>query len=467
MIAKQLPNTCHGAFPLDPSFPQLTVAGDPARMLEVFRAHLTALPGKDPQILDCRPFRFRCRQSSKRCVLQYTLRVLEASTGRQWDQWVTGILYSDAGEGRRLWEALREGDGVAEIPEPWRCFRPVGFIPELDMVVEVFPFDRRLPQLGQVLNGATRDLEPLLLSRLEGGRWRAGAGAIEPARYRTELGAVFRYALPAREEGSGRERALGCYVKVYRNDQGRATYEFLRSWWEGHRGQERGYTLVRPLAYWSELRTLVLEEVEGTSLRETLLTEADPSGAVRAAARAVAAFNQDPLPIARHYSSTHHGKDLKLAASLVQWACPEKRAKIGGVSAVVAQGLSDVPPATIHRDLTPEHVLLSGGRVTFVDTDSVSLGDPVRDPALMFAHMVGTLSMNAVAPERALAIAGTFVEEYFAQVPSSWRPRFRLHCAGALIEVAAGVFRSQVPGWRDKVAEMVSNARHALAGEFG
>src|SRR2546423_15030799 len=64
-------------FPHDPDFPQLAVATDPARMLEVFRTHLAPAPGRQVEIEACIPFRFRCRQSTSRCVLQYTLRLRE------------------------------------------------------------------------------------------------------------------------------------------------------------------------------------------------------------------------------------------------------------------------------------------------------------------------------------------------------------------------------------------------------
>ena len=86
------------AFPVDPNFPQLEIAGDSRRMLELFRRHLMPAAGKRCHIQDCTPFRFRCRQSGSRCVLQYTLRVVEPSSGRQWDQWVACLAYARAGE---------------------------------------------------------------------------------------------------------------------------------------------------------------------------------------------------------------------------------------------------------------------------------------------------------------------------------------------------------------------------------
>ena len=57
------------AFPADPEFPQLAQASDPQRMLDVFRARLRPVAGRSFQIEACVPFRFRCRQSTTRCVL--------------------------------------------------------------------------------------------------------------------------------------------------------------------------------------------------------------------------------------------------------------------------------------------------------------------------------------------------------------------------------------------------------------
>ena len=52
------------------------------------------------------------------------------------------------------------------------------------------------------------------------------------------------------------------------------------------------------------------------------------------------------------------------------------------------------------------------------------------------------------------------------RVPPAWRERFRLHCAGALIEVAGGMFRRQERRWPERVAEAVQEAQNVLSGGF-
>jgi len=80
--------------------------------------------------------------------------------------------------------------------------------------------------------------------------------------------------------------------------------------------------------------------------------------------------------------------------------------------------------------------------------------------------MVTRVGLDTLSLEWARAAAAIFAEEYFAHVPSAWRERFPLHCAGALIEVAGGMFRRQERRWPERVAAAVQEARNALSGEF-
>ena len=445
----------------DPDFPQLEFARDPVHMRDVFRAHLKPVAGKVYEVEDCVPFRFRCRQSTSRCVLQYTLRLVERDSGRRRDQWVTGLVYAEPGAAERLWQEMRADEPRRDIPERWLTFEPVDFIPDLQMVVQVFPYDRRLRNLSPVMGGAARRLEPLLLARIGPGQWRLEQETIEPTRYRTELGAALRYSLEARDASTGRRETVRCYLKVYRDDRGERTLHLLRGLSE--RAGAGAYGSVRPLVYWPDVRTLVLEEAPGTALQQLLLEDRDAFGAVRTVARAVAAFNQDDSGITRRQSIADQLEDVCLAGSLVRWACPDLNAAVEEITAAVVRGLDEAPPAPIHGDLKTDHVFLSGDRVIFIDLDSGALGDPVRDPAHLFAYIASRVGLEAMPAERARAVATAFVDEYFRHVPTPWRGRFPLHCAGALLEVASGIFRRQDPQWQEKVAAAIAQARAWLS----
>src|SRR5438874_1405589 len=98
-----------------------------------------------------------------------------------------------------------------------------------DRMLEVFPYDRRLRNLGPVLRGALSGIEPLLLARLGPGQWRAEERNIEPTRYRTELGAALKCTMQAREALTATNETLRCYLKVYRDQRGEETFQLLRS----------------------------------------------------------------------------------------------------------------------------------------------------------------------------------------------------------------------------------------------
>jgi Phosphotransferase enzyme family len=314
-----------------------------------------------------------------------------------------------------------------------------------------------------VLGGALRDLEPQLLARLAPGEWRVTQRTMEPTRYRTELGAALKHTLQARD-ATGRAATVRCFVKVYRNDHGEHTFQLLQSLGRRAERGETRYSVVRPVAYRKDLRTLVLEEAPGTALQQLLRDGHDPAGPLRRTARAVAAFNRDDLGTAelRRSSRAVQLEELRRAGAIVEWARPELGGEVRAITAAVAAGLDDVPLAPIHGDLKPDHVFLAGDRVIFIDLDSVVLGDPVRDPAHLCAYVAGRVGLDAVPAEEARVAAALFAAEYFEHVPAEWRPRFRLHCAGALVEVASAIFRRQEAHWPEKVAAAVAAARGYL-----
>src|SRR5215211_2322842 len=207
----------------DPSFPQLQVAGDPESMRVLFQKHLRPLNNKAYQVQDCQLSRIRYRRG-ERCVLQYTLRLAEADTGSERIQWVTGVMYADD-KTRRKWEKLRVSY-PKEISEIISTFEPFSFIPDLGMLVQVFPYDRRLPTLPLLIAEPLPELEPVLLGRFGPGDWRVEAWNVEPIRYR-EQGAVLRYTGKARNAATGRRRERRFYAKVYRHEKGEQTYQTL------------------------------------------------------------------------------------------------------------------------------------------------------------------------------------------------------------------------------------------------
>ena len=164
-LAPSTADSLDGGPPLaDPSFPKLEVVKDPELMREVFQRHLQPLDGKTYQLLDCRIHYVHYRRAA-RCVVQYTLRLAEPETGREWSRWVSGALYAD-GRTRRIWEKLQRTESEQRgVSDSSPAFAPFSYLPDLDMLVQVFPYDHRFPALRLLMPGPPPELEPLFLAR--------------------------------------------------------------------------------------------------------------------------------------------------------------------------------------------------------------------------------------------------------------------------------------------------------------
>src|SRR5918994_971940 len=309
-------------------------------------------------IQDCRLIRLRYRQDS-RCFLLYTLRLVERDTDRERDVQVTGIIYAQKNKAEQTLRKLKATDPRQEIPDGWLTFEPVSFVPEL---------------------------EPLLLARFGPGDWRVEAWNIEPVRYRDQ-GAVLRYTAKARNAATGRRREKSFYAKVYRHEKGEQTYQTLCALWRRTSTRE-GFSVVRPVAYLSELRALILEEAPGRPLDDILLRESDTTGAVRRVAKALAAFNQGDAPeTTQRHLLADEVTVLERAGRVLGQACPHLRLEVESIIEGVLGGLQEVPPVPTHRHLSPDHIFVDGDRTTFIDLDFFAKADPVLDPAHLLARL--------------------------------------------------------------------------------
>ena len=467
MLKELTSAVCEEVFPDDPDFPELKVAADPALMLEVFRTHLKPVAGKAYDIQDCTPVRFRCRQSSSRFVLQYSLRLVERPSGRQCDPWVTVVRHAESGRTEELWTELRAAGTWRELPEALLTFEPLSFIPELNLLVEVFPYDSRLPTLPLVLSGPSPELQQRLLARFGPGDWQIEEQTIEPVRYRTELGGVVRYTLRARNEVTSRTQTKRFYAKVYREARGERTWRLLQHLCDNPAATRGEFAVVSPIDYCSERQCLVLEEAPGRALQEVLLDGRDSVAAARRVARAVAAFNQGAVPVGHLHTPQDQIKNLTKTAALLRWTCPGASEWLDEIVDDVSSRLVTVAVAPIHWDLKTDHVFLDDGRVIFIDVDTVAWGDPVRDPAHLLAHIICRIGLPTWSVEASRAAGRAFVEEYFTHVPPSWRERLDAQYAVAVVETAVGIFKRQEPQWPEKVTACIEEAHQALSGGFG
>ncbi|HEX5915106.1 MAG TPA: hypothetical protein VFY54_18470, partial [Rubrobacter sp.] len=218
--------------PTDPTLAQVEVARDPELMREIFQRHLPPLGEETYQVRECRISRAHYLLATRR-ILRYTLRLEESATGRERIELLTGVMYAEGSRARREWQELQRPEPGRAIPYALLTFEPFFFIPELEMLVEVFPYDHLLPSLPILMAGPPPTLEQLVLAHFGEGDWRTEAWDVEPVRYRNGARMTLRLRVRVQNRTTGQPEERCFYAKVYREEEdGERTYEVARKLWE-------------------------------------------------------------------------------------------------------------------------------------------------------------------------------------------------------------------------------------------
>ena len=450
------------SFPTDLVLPEVKIASDGALMREIFQKYLRPSGTRTYQIQDCVLTRIRHRKAA-RCILQYNLHLMDSETGGKRIQWATGVIYP-SDRAKHIWRKLRASDLKAD--GAFQILEPVSFIPELKMLVELFPYDHRLPAVKRMMTGPPSEIEALFLAQFGPGRWYTEARNVEPIRYRAGLAVVLQYTVQARDKATGRRSEKRFYAKIYRDEKGEEIYRILRALWE--KGSVIGgrFTVGKPIAYLSESRVLFQEGALGISFQQILIDGQDDEAvsAARKVAMALAHLHLDNIPTTRRHLVQDEIAILEEREKTLQWACPDLKEEIEAVVRAVVANLQEVPLRPAHLDLKTEHILIDGDRYAFLDFDSFALADPVLDAAQILAQIFAMQVRLAVPRDRSRMAAQAFTEEYFNHVPRDWRRRLSLQYAAAALGMAVGFFGRQETQWPEKVAALIEEAKASLAG---
>lgn len=266
--------------------------------------------------------------------------------------------------------------------------------PDSAAAFESFPMDHRLPELAAFLRDA-----PTLAPHLIGGPTRSQPQLV---RYRPGLSATFRWVSDA---------GLPHFVKVARKAD-TATHAARQG---NLRAQAEGSALTLPAVtgFLPDRGIIAYAAATGESLENTLFqgTATEIGGAVSLLGEALEVLWSSDAPdlpamtldvylqVARRTAMQIADADQKAGAMATRILQRAERA---------APALRHVP---IHADLKPDHAFLEPTRVTLIDTESIKLGDPDFDRALLDARLdlgplTGAFSAAARDAARASLRAG-------------------------------------------------------------
>lgn len=400
---------------------RLQMAQDPNVMREILERHLQSPQGPGIRIRQCEVDYLRGGDGA-RLAVQYRLRLEELETGRESDRVVSGLSY---GPGRTLgvWKSLgvsAQSPGVGESTMP---LPPFSYLSDLDLLIQVFPFDYQLPGLATVMAGPPAEFLPPILAVFGAGSWQVVAWEVEPVRYRVDQRATLRLRVQARDSETGRSEERWFYIKVFRDrTEGQRGYASHRALAEAVAAAGTPFMVAEPVVYVEDLSLLAQSELAGTSLHTILRQLSDALPAVRAAARAVAALHQLPLAAATVVPMFDQVARVKSGAERIRSIRPDLALDVDRLIEAMLHG-DEEEPRPIHGDLTLGHVLLDGERVGLIDFDLLAAGDPLRDVTTFAIHLAKTRSRVKKGRDPAGETMRAFIDEYLVHAPEAWRAR--------------------------------------------
>ncbi len=425
------------------------VAFDTSEMLIRFKEHFSPympVEGFD----ECRLSRVRVRDG-QRGVFQYEIAIAntKASQGRIVS--ATGTIYANK-DASHIVRKLSKQDSVDA-----KCSAVASSMTQLNMLVQLFPQDRRLPHLSTVLNKFPTPLVKIVSSYFGVPGHNVEQCKVSVVRYRAGLSAVLRISPPSSAWNDRSSRNL--FAKIYpASEEAKRSFDQLKRL--STLCANAGVTCVSPIGFVEPYATVLLEGAVGLTLEDMLTSNYSPS-VMRNVAETLAKLNTSSVRLDRHHTSQQQSQCLIRAVRRLCAACPKLTSTVKGIACKISN-YPEVVLAPTHRDIKPEHLFFDKRGVTFIDCDSMAMADPVIDPAMLLARMTALSAQGVLASSVREDAAKEFVTEYFQHVPAEWMLRMNHHFAGALLEIAVGFFGRQEAGWRSVIHRLVDEARLAI-----
>jgi aminoglycoside phosphotransferase (APT) family kinase protein len=437
-------------------------AHDPEQMRVILQRHLQPSETAPFRVKECRVTNTRRRDGS-RGTTQYELRLEDVCTGHVWDQIVTGITFG-GDRTHRVWESISQSTAARTDANSHSALPHFAYVPELDLLLQMFPHDLRLPALAKLMAGPTSELTPVLLAELGSGDREPLGWTADVVQYRVDMRAIVRLTVAATDSTTGRAGERQFYAKVYRDpEQGRRAYRAQSDLHEQANAVGQHLMVAKPIVYDEALRTLVTAAIPGTSLSKIVSRGQDSVDAVRSAARAIAEFHRlevdaPPRLVEDELARLHEARQFLASAR------PDLADDVSAMEESVAAGLAGAPSALIHGDLKPDHILIDGDRVALLDFDLLGRADPIVDVAHLVAFLGKPQERSRSRREETTDMAQEFVDEYFTHVPGAWRARLPLYHAMTSIHKAVGLCRRRGSDGQQLVVEVLREGQAFLSG---
>lgn len=444
----------------DHALPQLQQATDTKIMAAAFEAYFRSeYPSRGLKVSDCQISRLH-HKPGKECNITYRL----SGHDRDHQSYVQWIFAKMPANGETQKSALNI------LPQQWPgCdfWKPVSAWQEMNMELHAFPYDVKMPYLGQLLDleFVKRQIEERLPNFGLSNEWKCREVTCHKIKYMPTRRCVLRYEFVA-ADAAHNQRQMVFYSKTYNSANSRYVYDVLSAVCASPACNNGVLNIPAPIANLDGANTLWQHAWEGTKfgsvMRERGWANLPHSGFMPKIAAMLAALHQIEIPHVLLANGPAPAKATENAfgdAEDIAEFLPEKQALL----TATAKTLADLAPAiathltvaTIHGSFKVAQLLCRGHELALVDFDSISRGDPLYDVAEFFASILYLIVSDGIPAAPVRESLESFWSDYQQRV--SWQcDRRRL--AWYLVAFLLGKMHSSL-----KRSEMKAVVRMPLA----
>ncbi len=398
---------------IDPQFPQIPKVLEAGFMRDIFQDVLIRNQQQSSRKFSVE----QCEVGEKRYkpgksfTLSYKLRLEDLESKDSYDQLLTAQICSLDSRQAAFSKYLENPDYLpVGIPS-------VSYLPEVDMMLWAFPYDRKLVHLSKLLD--KENLASFFSKKISGLKLLSPSEHIDSVKadvvhYLPGQSCMLRYTLAISDKAVNHMNGLKeiiVYGKNYRDDSGLETYEMMK-----HLAEQSRHCAF-PLHYDADTNTLWQAQVPGVPFEWTpkLCGNHD---LIQMVAGCIASFHRCKINSSRQYGFTQINEQLDAAVRIAaSWD--------GSLGERVQETVFDLLNShsrinwsdsnfnsPLHLDLKMGNFLISNDKAYLIDMDCVSLGDSLSDTG----SFVANLYLNGLRAGSGIneidEIVGIFIKEY-------------------------------------------------------
>ena len=316
-----------------------------------------------------------------------------------------------------------------DTPQAWPgCgfWKPVHVWPEMGMVLHTFPYDRKLPYLGHLLEPAW--IKQQVEANLGGLDLNAGARCervtVEKIKYMPGKRCVLRYEILFADQA---RRIF--YGKTYDDAQGRHVFQALQKICASPACHDGRLNVPAPVAYLEIANTVWQQAWEGEDFNAVMgksgwenFHRTDFPGKIATMLAALHGIVMAGVALRRGHAPQAVLLNACDDASDIAPFAPERQELLNEFTRTLEAAMtlfeSPTPETTIHGSFKLAQLLCRDKQLALIDFDSIALGDPLYDVAEFVASLAFLQVSDEIPATRLSESIETFLASYERQV--SW-----------------------------------------------